>query len=68
MSSFACPTPPHGSRGHLDYLIGRQAIVVGGRRLVVTVWLRDRKLELALKRARRSSAGRLEHAFNPAFP
>ena len=34
----------------IDYLLGRRAIVIGGRRLVVTAWLRGRRLELTLKR------------------
>ena len=34
----------------IDYLLGRRVIVVGGRRLVITAWLRGRKLELTLKR------------------
>jgi hypothetical protein len=49
-------TKPPGARPKpkisftIDYLLGRRVIRVGDHRLVVTAWLRGRKLELTLKR------------------
>jgi Trypsin-like peptidase domain len=34
----------------IDYFLGRKAVRLGGRRLVISAWLRGRKLELTLKR------------------